>query len=222
MAPVLPQDAPRELYVAHTLKSCATLGPGLRGVIWVAGCARRCPGCIAGPILSRDAGSPIGAVALAEDVLSWPEIDGVTFSGGEPFEQAAALADVCDVLRRERDISLMSYTGYSLEELVATRDPGCQRLLQHLDILVDGAFIEARRGDLLWRGSDNQRIHLLTSRHAYLADTVEAPSVGVELHVRGDGTMFWAGIPDRDFEVFLAKGLRDRGIDVRRIPGVWT
>ena len=208
--------------VAHLLPSCETLGPGRRGVIWVAGCARRCPGCIAGPILSPEAGTLMGVDALAELILSWDGIEGITLSGGEPFEQAGALAELCLNLRRSRDLSILSYTGFTLDELRTSPEQHHRSLLDQLDILIDGPFIEAQRADLLWRGSDNQSIHFLSPRHQSLRGSSNAPGVGIELHVKRDGTFFWAGIPERGFEKSLADRLQQLGIHVRRENGVWV
>jgi anaerobic ribonucleoside-triphosphate reductase activating protein len=84
---------------------------------------------------------------------------GVTFSGGEPFAQADALADLAQMLRPRYDIAC--YTGYLFEALLsrAGREEGVKRLLENIDILVDGPFVEARKDRLLlFRGSANQRI----------------------------------------------------------------
>ena len=83
----------------------------------------------------------------------------MTFSGGEPFAQADALADLADLLRPRYDIAC--YTGYVFEALLkkAEEEPGVRRLLERIDILVDGPFVQARRDRLLlFRGSGNQRI----------------------------------------------------------------
>lgn len=210
------------LHLAHTLSSCRVLGPGNRGVIWVRGCQRRCRGCIAEPILDAptDAGTPVDQ--LAERILGWPGLDGVTFSGGEPFEQAEALAKLCELLRSQRDLSLMSYSGFTLKELRSHPDSSVQRLVGQLDILVDGPFVQARQGDFLWRGSANQQIHLLTPRHRDLAEHLDSPGAGMELHVSRQLGLFWAGVPERGFQARLDTGLVQHGISLTENEGVWS
>lgn len=160
--------------------------------------------------------------ALAARVLEHPNLDGITFSGGEPMAQAGALADLCGALRRVRDLSIMSYSGYTLEHLRARRDPDVMRLLGALDILVDGPFQPGLQADLLWRGSSNQRIHLLTNRHRDLAGRLDGPSAGVEVVVRQDGSVFWSGVPSPGFAEHLAARLGRHGIDLVEAGGIWS
>lgn len=213
---------PTALHIANMVRSCRTLGPGARGVIWVTGCSRRCPGCIADPILEHGSGQPLSIEQLAADILTWPGIDGLTFSGGEPFEQAGTLADLCEAIRHRRDMSLMSYTGYTLAELQRSRNPDHHRLLSYLDILVDGPFVEGKHSNVLWRGSSNQRIHLLTPRHADLADQLAGAGVGVEIYVRRDNSVFWAGIPEPGFQERLEQGLRSYGVSLAETNRMWS
>ena len=87
-----------------------------------------------------------------------PLLDGVTFSGGEPFVQSAPLADLARKLRAH-NLTVWAYTGYTLEALVAQRDPDINALLAALDVLVDGPFLRDQRDlTLRFRGSRNQRV----------------------------------------------------------------
>jgi anaerobic ribonucleoside-triphosphate reductase activating protein len=138
------------------------LGPGKRLILWVRGCGRRCPGCIAPEMWEPGEALPIEP--LARELL--PQLAGVTgltISGGEPFDQAEALCALLDRLRAEQDVEVMSYTGYLIEELRAGGGAAAA-LLDRLDLLVDGPFIETEPNTLQWRGSDNQRLHLLSPR----------------------------------------------------------
>ncbi len=137
------------------------LGPGKRLAMWVYGCRRRCDGCISPELQGPGERQPLDKVIA--DLLPWlPAADGLTISGGEPFNQASALATLIRALREERDIEVLMYTGYLLEEL--QQRPETAGLLALVDLLVDGPFIQAAANTLQWRGSDNQRIHLLTPR----------------------------------------------------------
>jgi anaerobic ribonucleoside-triphosphate reductase activating protein len=112
------------------------------------------------------------------------KIDGVTFSGGEPFEQAKALAELAKKCR-DMGLSVISYSGYTLSELKRDRAPhlGSRSLLNQLDVLIDGPFRLKLAGDLPYRGSSNQLIHLLTDRYS-LDDFV---SVRVEIRIDEKG-----------------------------------
>ena len=91
-------------------------------------------------------------------ICSNPLARGVTFSGGEPFCQAAPLCELAQMIK-DRGLELAIYTGYVFEELQAMNDESVNGLIELADIIVDGPFIRARRNlDLKFRGSDNQRI----------------------------------------------------------------
>lgn len=108
---------------------------------------------------------------IRSESLDFSTISGVTFSGGEPFDQADALAILARRLREHR-LNLLAFSGYKMEEI--QKQGGCMAgLLGELDILIDGEYIESLSEKtvgkkLLWRGSANQRIHLLTNQSAAL------------------------------------------------------
>lgn len=197
------------LRVAHLLPACETLGPGRRGVVWVAGCRRRCPGCVAEPILDAAAGETMAIDALADRIVAWPAIDGLTLTGGEPFEQADALARLIRRVQRRRSLSVLCYSGFTLAALRQEPLPGCRDLLAVTDVLIDGPFQAAAQDDLLWRGSSNQQVHFLTDRETAWRSAVDGPGAGVEVHVRRDGSVFWAGVPAPGFATDLASRLAE-------------
>lgn len=134
-------------------------GPGLRCVVFVQGCPHHCPGCQNPQTWDFSGGEETTPAALLRRIQDSVLDTGVTFSGGEPFAQADALADLAEMLRPRYDVAC--YTGYLFEALLAKaeRDEGTRRLLENIDVLVDGPFVEARKDRLLlFRGSANQRI----------------------------------------------------------------
>ena len=146
-------------------------GPGLRAIIWVQGCTLRCTrNCLNPHLLSTSGGVSTNTRALFDAVLSaaarYDELEGVTILGGEPFDQAAALALVLGGLRK-RSFSTMVYTGHVFENLVEHQDETVDSLLAVTDVLVDGPFIDALYDPtLIWRGSSNQRLLNLSSRYS--------------------------------------------------------
>lgn len=135
-------------------------GPGLRFAIFVQGCPHRCEGCHNPETHDFGAGRLADADRLFAKIRQFPLVHGVTFSGGEPFCQPEPLAYLAEKLK-EKGYHLMCYSGYTFEELLnrAEEDRHTQRLLECLDILVDGRFMLAQRSlELKFRGSGNQRI----------------------------------------------------------------
>ena len=181
------------LDVARIEEQVSVLGPGVRTVVWVQGCPLRCRHCVAPDMLAFGEGTPTRVDDLAAAIHGF-DVDGVTLSGGEPFLQAAALAELIDALRRERPgFSVMCYSGYPLAHLRRRGTVAQHALLARLDILVDGPYLPDNHAALLWRGSSNQHVRLLSDRHKDLITQQDA-SAGVEFFVR-DGSYLWAGVP---------------------------
>ncbi len=135
-------------------------GPGFRYVLFVQGCPHHCKGCHNPESWDPEGGYDMTVREILDEIEARPNIKGITFSGGEPFEQAAALADIAKYLKGMR-YSIMSYSGYTLEELEAKAEsePAVGELLGLLDILVDGRYEEKLRNlTLVYCGSENQRV----------------------------------------------------------------
>jgi len=135
-------------------------GPGVRAVIFVQGCPHHCPDCHNPQTHSPDGGRETTTAELWKAIDANPLLNGVTFSGGEPFLWAAELAEIGRAAR-EKGLHIITYSGYTFEQLLemADRQPGTEALLRVTDILIDGPFIRSRRSlSLAFRGSDNQRL----------------------------------------------------------------
>ena len=131
-------------------------GPGLRTTVFVQGCWRHCPGCHNPQTWDFDAGYLDDTENIKKIISETKMQDGVTFSGGEPFLQAAALADIGRHVK-SLGLSLWSFSGFTLEELQAGTSEQ-QELLGLLDVLVDGPFVLSQRHlNLRFKGSSNQR-----------------------------------------------------------------
>ncbi|MDO5308143.1 MAG: anaerobic ribonucleoside-triphosphate reductase activating protein [Planctomycetia bacterium] len=146
------------LRIAGRIADSIVDGPGLRYALFLQGCPRACPGCH-----NPQTHDPLGGYEVSiEDVLkeidSDPLLDGVTFSGGEPFMQAHELIPLADQIL-QRNLNLITYTGYLWEELIESDNPDWRSLLERMDVLVDGPFVqELRDWKLKFTGSSNQRI----------------------------------------------------------------
>jgi len=102
---------------------------------------------------------------LASVLLADPDIQGLTFSGGEPMAQAAPLADLAAHARSLRNIDIVCFTGYPYSQLVSNPPyPGVPDLLSQIDVLIDGPYVAAKNDGSGLRGSTNQRVHFLSHR----------------------------------------------------------
>jgi len=167
-------------------------GPGCRAVVWVQGCLRACPGCFNTESWSFEPNQLVAIADLADRILSEPRNEGVTFSGGEPFWQATALAEVARRVKAQ-GLNVMSFSGFTLQQLrAASAPPGAQDLLDQLDILVDGPYVEslALNDPTSPVSSKNQRIHIFNPA---LKDRITWASDQMEIHVLKDGSRIVTG-----------------------------
>lgn len=133
-------------------------GPGIRTALFAQGCTHNCPGCHNPQSHPFGVGENWEIDALTAHILANPLAHSVTFSGGEPFQQAEGFAALAKQLRA-KNYDIACYTGYTFEHLRTQGTPAQQALLSLLDVLIDSPFILAQRNlDLLFRGSENQRI----------------------------------------------------------------
>lgn len=131
-------------------------GPGLRTSIYFAGCKHHCKGCHNPQSWDMNGGysMPINHILT---LIKEDEFANVTFSGGDPFYQVDAVTELAKRIKAETDKTIWCYTGFTIEEI--REDPNLSKLLQYIDVLVDGPYVEALRNtDLPFRGSTNQRI----------------------------------------------------------------
>ena len=132
-------------------------GPGIRTTIFSQGCPHHCPGCHNPETWDFGCGTDVPVESIVGIVKSNPLCRGVTFSGGEPFAQAAAFAKLAVLLKTE-GYEVASYSGYTFEELLEGTEAQ-QQLLSNIDILIDGPFLISEKSlEIAFRGSRNQRI----------------------------------------------------------------
>lgn len=142
------------LRVLDIIPGTSVDGPGLRTSIYFAGCAHRCPGCHNPQSWDFTAGNEMSINEIVEEV----DRHGfnVTFSGGDPLYQLPALIPLAKALR-EKGYTIWCYTGFRYEEAISI--PEAWSLLENIEVLVDGPYIEsAKDSSLLFRGSSNQRL----------------------------------------------------------------
>lgn len=212
--PAQPLDASAELLKLAAFEPRSLVaGPGVRFVIWVAGCHRRCPGCSQPEFLAFDVGRQVSVDDLWQRILAVPDIDGLTFSGGEPFEHIRPLAELS---RRAHAAgkTVVSYSGYRLEALRA--DPArFGELLEEIDLLIDGEYRADLAGMDRWRGSSNQRLHCLTGRIRLENEDDQAREVQLTVDPSGAG-MIASGVMPQGLLDELRRQLASRGFESKR------
>lgn len=170
------------------------LGPGRRVGIWMQGCSIRCPGC-----MSLDTwASPVATEPIAEvieRISPWLDgADGVTISGGEPFDQPLALQALLSALRTTTCKSVLVYSGYPLRTLM-DKHPAALALI---DVVLSEPFEEAHVEPALLRGSSNQRVTCLTERGVEVwkaAEMAGRTAPAIDVIVDENGGLWLAGIP---------------------------
>ena len=150
--------ASKELRLSGIVEESIVDGEGIRFVVFTQGCPHHCPGCH-NPQTHPFEGGFLGDIPdLLRQMGENPLLQGLTISGGEPFCQAAECAALARIAR-ERGLNVWAYTGYTYERLLAGEVPDALALLEQVDVLVDGPFVEAEKSyAALFRGSANQRL----------------------------------------------------------------
>lgn len=151
----------KELRLSGVMRESIVDGPGIRMVIFTQGCPHHCVGCHNPETHDFNGGYISKPENIIKAMEQNPLLQGITFSGGEPFAQADALAQLGEEIKK-RGLHIMTYTGYTFEEIMKEISGGNEEwksLLSVTDILVDGRFVLAKRSlNLLFRGSKNQRL----------------------------------------------------------------
>ena len=200
-----------ELSLSRVHFPVTTLGPGQRLGIWFQGCSIRCAGCI-----SADTWGPghrrLTLAQLLSDLQPWlDEADGITISGGEPFDQFDALLQLLSGLRQRSRADILVYSGYTLEQL----EPRLRDAHGLIDALISDPYQQEQTQSLVLRGSDNQRLSLLTELGHARFQQYERPLLSdekaLDLMFDESGSIWMAGIPRRDDLLRLRDLLEEQG-----------
>lgn len=151
--------------IERAIANVETLGPGKRICIWTVGCKRRCPGCVS-ERLQSDIGAIDYVIEEFLDGFNFKKANGVTISGGEPFEQVEELNHLIDYLIANSVEDILVYTGYTLEELKNKNNLTIDSILSKIAVLIDGPYIQEldyENNNL--KGSENQKIHFLNEKY---------------------------------------------------------
>jgi len=188
-----------EIYVGQIAWPITVLGPGRRVGLWLTGCTLNCPGCMSPHFFMRQPTQRMTVAAVMKKLQPGLRCcDGLTVSGGEPFQQPWALHSLLQAFHHEfpgKDV--LVYSGYTIEEI--WRDAEKRLALRGIDLLIDGRFEVKNTQEKIWRGSDNQRLLLLSERAQQYAHWREAKSRErvLQVAVTAEGELRILGIPAR-------------------------
>ena len=197
----------------------SVLGPGRRAALWVHGCARACPGCIAADWNESVPSDTVDPEFLAADILRADRriataagentgLEGVTFSGGEPIDRAPPLLRVWRTLKSRRpDWTLILYTGHDWHA-VHRQGAAALDLVAEADVLIAGPYRAALDDGRGLRGSSNQSVHFLTDAHRDQAPLFLTAERRLELRFDAGGVLL-AGLPPRRFLARVGPALAD-------------
>lgn len=218
----MPQHAKIQVNKAHY--PVTVLGPGRRIGIWLQGCSIHCKGCVSTDTWATD---PRRAIAVSE-LLAWckrtagQELDGITLSGGEPFDQPGPLRTLLQALHGWRkqggqDFDILCYSGYPLKTL-QQRHPA---LLKLLDAIIPEPYADGLPLGKLWCGSSNQSLVPLSPRGVerfapFTLENADSPGKRMQMSVEG-GRVWMIGIPERGDMARLEELCQSRGLSLEQV-----
>lgn len=151
-----------KINIAGVLKHSSVNGPGVRYVVFLQGCVHGCKGCQNPETHDPEGGQKTDTAIIAEDIAKTKYIDGITFSGGDPFFSPDETLDIIKKVREKKgkEINIWVYTGWTIEKILSgVLGKSSIEILKYVDVIVDGPFQEELKSDnCIYRGSSNQRL----------------------------------------------------------------
>jgi len=180
------------LEINRIVKNTSVEGFGNRYCIWVQGCSIRCRGCANISAIEKGKGKKVEITQIISDIIDTGNIEGITFLGGEPFEQAKSLSEIAEEIKKNK-LSVITFTGYRYEYLKKCENFYFNKLLKFTDLLIDGEF-DISKYDISrpWIGSSNQNYIFLSDR--YNENQLSGVKNRLEMHIEKDGTVFINGM----------------------------
>lgn len=185
------------LQVAALMPNVQSLGPGLRFVLYLQGCTRKCLGCLSPGWQKSNPKKRLEVQEIFKTIYTTctSEYEGITISGGEPLEQLEELQYLLSWIKDYTSLGQILYTGYTYQEVLQRR--GIQKLLQTIDLLITGPYIQELDNDKGLMGSTNQSLNFLTPRYKPFKDLFLKTPRCIEIYL-GKKDAILVGIPSRD------------------------
>jgi anaerobic ribonucleoside-triphosphate reductase activating protein len=174
------------------------LGPGNRYVIWVQGCPFNCKGCITPESIPIVENNLIEINQIIFSICENKKITGITISGGEPFLQASKLVKILNRVKSVRpEFDVIVFTGFKLKELNWVE---AKELLELVDVVIDGKYVEKYNDNKGLRGSSNQQIHYLSDKLRRNGKYLEERERSIEIHIFNQHQTL-IGIPNKEVSI---------------------
>jgi anaerobic ribonucleoside-triphosphate reductase activating protein len=192
----------------HAYSISRVNGPGERFTLWTQGCSKKCLGCYNPETWSLESNKILSPFQIFELIRNYENIDGVTITGGDPFEQSDSLLELLMLLKGlDLKKGIIVFTGFSIDEI--NKDFVMRKCLDYLDVLIDGKFEQNLKVESGLRGSSNQNIIYFSSK--ILPGEIE---IDHEVEIGFDGTMFITGFPKLDRKILKEFGVKIKN-DIR-------
>jgi anaerobic ribonucleoside-triphosphate reductase activating protein len=184
-----------------------TLGPGIRIGVWFQGCSIRCKGCISKHTWEFDKKYKKTIAQVIDQINYYSEIyntKSITISGGEPFDQSASLYILLKKLKELKFNDILLYSGYKFNYLQKNYGD----ILKYIDVLIDGPFIESKKTNKIYKGSNNQRMYILNKSLSPIYQEYKKQLKNKKLQlITKDNEIYLIGIPEIDFSKKFSKNL---------------
>lgn len=183
--------------IYNLVKSSRVLGEGKRFVIWTQGCLKQCKGCFTPDAQTINGGKEYDIKRIVDMIRDMKDLDGVTISGGEPFLQKSSLLRLINEIKyRISGMSIIVYTGYRYDELISKGDLEVNDILNSIDLLIDGEYIEEMNEDTPLVGSTNQEVIILSDKGVILAESMQKKiQREIEINIDSEFGVSLIGIP---------------------------
>jgi anaerobic ribonucleoside-triphosphate reductase activating protein len=184
-----------------------TLGPGIRIGVWFQGCSIRCKGCISKHTWEFDKKYQKTIAQVIDQINHYSEIyntKSITISGGEPFDQSSSLYILLKKLKELKFNDILLYSGYKFNYL----QKNYRDILKYIDVLIDGPFIETKKTNKIYKGSNNQRMYILNKSLSPIYQEYKKQLKNKKLQlITKDNETYLIGIPEIDFSKKFSKNL---------------
>jgi len=204
-----------EVLINNIYYPVKTLGFGERIGIWFQGCTIHCKGCMSKYTWDFDPKYSISYDEIFKSLNKYKKYNpfGITISGGEPFDQSQGLFEVLKICHTLNYMEIMLYSGYKFDYL----SKNYSHILNMVDILISGPFIESLPTNKIWRGSANQEIHLISKKAIKRYKDINLDTIickgqkSIQFEV-SDDFIFIIGIPRRGDLKKIKEKLKNQGV----------
>ena len=189
------------------------LGPGTRIGIWVQGCSLKCNGCLSKTLWTTNKGRKIDILFLADQICKIENyFDGITITGGEPFEQYESLIAFCAYIKQKTSLNIFCFSGYYLEELLKMYPD--KLFMKHLNYLLDGRYLSEKHENKNVRGSSNQKLYkFINGRPGIQKNFFNSNKWSIS--IKDNDQIYMSGIPKKEDLKIITHELEKTGIKIR-------